>query len=148
MGAIDRFIRLPARSAAFWFAVAAAFVSAGVLVGAINNHVVFSRVAHQLDDSALELRCRAGSQVELEIATAQVTRAKARLDSAESVLIDLAFDQNHDAVPAQRAVVNNYRLQLDIQDVVLEHAIADREASLALCKDDPGSQGSPPTTLP
>lgn len=126
--------RLPARSASFWFGLAAAIIAITLLTGAITNRHLVDQVVSINLDSQQELRCRAVSQIGLEVVTAQVTQLKAQLDVAQAREIDLLIARDP-AVTEQRKVVTDLATQLANLDTEIKDAIAARSASVEGCKN-------------
>lgn len=131
---VSEALRLPKRSAAFWMAIAFCLMMVAVLFGAVNNRTLVSTVVQQNNDNRTELRCRAVSNVEQDLAT--------------SHLLDVLADVVVRAAGATEEQKTQLRQELSDARIELVTAEAHRAASVDLCATDKGRQATPVPTSP
>lgn len=91
------------RSAAFWFGVAFALIALAVVIGAANNRLAISEIINQGKRDQVELRCRAESAVELELATAKMLDKFADVSARAAGATEMAKAELRKELAAVRA---------------------------------------------
>lgn len=132
----------PTRSVAFWISIAFALFAISVFIGTINNNIAVHQIVAQNVASGQESKCRVGSQIELEVANAQVARLVASLAAAQSKLIDDLVAQSTTDIATERVIVNDLRVKVEGMDPVIDKAITDRNNAVTTCKANPNASGT------